>query len=155
MVLHFNFLTDQVVQDRSRRIVHYVLKGAVISDQFLVRLRDTFFQIEFIQRKFRTMREIMKQRTFALRHPILTQQTFLINNSLILSKKASNKQISMKITRLSDAKKDFITECFINLAKFDFRKQFLIWFRDTKLDIETPEGLEKVQEVEEGIAQTE
>jgi len=97
----------------------------------------------------------MKQRRHALRHSILEQQTFLISNNLLKQSNDENKTLSMKINQLSDDKKDFITDCFINLAKFDFRKQFLIWFRDIKLDKNSPTGKEKAKEVEEGIEQTE
>ena len=55
---------------------------------------------------------------------------------------------------MTDQKKDFITECFINLAKFDFRKQFLVWFKNNKLDNTTEIGKEKALEVDEGIEQT-
>lgn len=40
--------------------------------------------------------------------------------------------LAEQIRILSDAKRDFITECFIQLAKFDFRVQFLKWFKETK-----------------------
>jgi len=56
------------------------------------------------------------------------------------------------MAQLSESKKDFITDCFIHLAKFDFRKQFLLWFQECKLDPDTVEGEEKIKEVEEGIA---
>ena len=81
------------------------------------------------------------------------QQTFLITNSLLKANKEGNSLTSIKINQLSDAKKDFITECFINLAKLDFRKQFLLWF-DNKLDKETPGGQKKAEEVQEGIEQS-
>jgi hypothetical protein len=40
--------------------------------------------------------------------------------------------LAEQIRILSDAKRDFITECFIQLAKFDFRVQFLKWFKEQK-----------------------
>lgn len=46
--------------------------------KFLDRLRDTFFQITFIQRKFRDVSLLLKQRQHALRHSILPQQTLQI-----------------------------------------------------------------------------
>jgi len=64
----------------------------------------------------------MKQRRDALRYSILMQQTFMINNSLLRENTDSSRAISLKINQLSEKKKDFITDCFINLAKFDFRK---------------------------------
>ena len=106
-----------------------------LRDNFVIKLRDTFFQIHFIQSRFRNVREIMRQRTYALRHSIMPQQTFLINNSLLKAKNnESNKYLATKISQLSEAKKDLIAECFINLAKYDFREKFLVWFRDEKLD---------------------
>lgn len=89
--------------------------------EFMERMDDTFFQIKFIQRKFRALREIMKQRRHALRYNILMQQTFLINNSLLKTQSKENENLSLMINGLSDSKKDFIADCFIYLAKFDFR----------------------------------
>ena len=40
--------------------------------------------------------------------------------------------LAEQIRILSDAKRDFITECFIQLAKCDFRVQFLKWFKEKK-----------------------
>ena len=97
MLGHYNMLHDQVIQTRSRRIVLHALKCRSIGGTFRGRLRDSFFQIEFIQRKFRATREGMKRRTHALRYSILQQQTFLINNSLLKSGKEENKRISIKI----------------------------------------------------------
>ena len=42
----------------------------------------------------------------------------------------------MKIQKLSDAKKDFITEMFIILAKLDFKVKFLEWFIKYKIDLD-------------------
>mmetsp|Transcript_36886 Transcript_36886/g.56460 ORF Transcript_36886/g.56460 Transcript_36886/m.56460 type:complete len:209 (+) Transcript_36886:1952-2578(+) len=125
--LHHSIL-KKPAEDKAKEVLLSTLKSIELHQAFVLRLRDTFFQIQFIQKKFRNLREIMKQRRHALRHSILMQQTFLINNSLLKSNSEANKQLSIKINQLSDEKKDFITDCFINLAKFDFRKQFLIWF---------------------------
>ena len=84
----------------------------------------------------------------ALRNQILSIETFRITNSILESKGQKNKELSTKILRLSDEKKDFLTDSLINLAKFDFRVQFLKWFLDTKQD---PEDKERVQEIQEGI----
>ena len=78
----------------------------------------------------------------------------MINNSLLKQNNEKSKNLSIEINKLTNQKKDFITECFINLAKFDFRKQFLQWFKDNKLDQTTEVGQEKAKEVIEGIEQT-
>jgi hypothetical protein len=39
-------------------------------------------------------------------------------------------KISHKIEHLSKEKKDFIAECFVVLAKLDYRIKFLEWRRD-------------------------
>ena len=44
-----------------------------------------------------------------------------------MEKKKNQKDICSKIKKLSNLKKDFITEIFINLAKIDFRIKFLRW----------------------------
>ena len=64
----------------------------------------------------------------------------MINNSLLKQNNEKSKNLAQEINKVTDQKKDFITECFINLAKFDFRKQFLVWFKDNKLDTSTDEG---------------
>ena len=94
---HYNMLHDQVIQTRSKQVVVRALKCIIIGGTFSGRLRDSFFQIEFIQRKFRATREGMKRRSLALRYSILLKQTFLINNSLLKSGKEDNKRISIKI----------------------------------------------------------
>ena len=143
------------VVDRSKRLVAYMMRQMILRDNFVIKLRDTFFQIHFIQSRYRNVREIMKQRTHALRHSIMPQQTFLINNSLLKDKlNTESKMIATKISQLSEAKKDLIAECFINLAKYDFREKFLVWFRDEKLDKSTDEGQERAEEITEGIVQT-
>ena len=75
----------------------------------------------------------------------------MINNSLLKTNNEANRRVSYLINKLSDSKKDFICECFISLAKFDFRKEFLKWFKEVKIDHDSPEGVEKAAEVEEGI----
>jgi len=102
-----------VLKARASRIVHELLQHQDFISTFLYDLRDTFFQIQFIQRKFRILREIMKSRTESLRTLILAKQTFLINNSLLSSGNKKNKELSFQIDKLSDSKKDFIAECFI------------------------------------------
>ena len=90
----------------------------------------------------------MLQRKLALRNHILMIETFKITNSILQSKSQKNKDLSALVLRLSDEKKDFITDCLINMAKYDFRVQFLKWFLDTKLN---PEETERIKELQEGI----
>lgn len=65
--------------------------------------------------------------------------------------KKKNIDLSTKISHLSEQKKDFITDVFIALAKCDFRKKFLIWFLETRVQ----EGSPKVKEIEESVEQAE
>ena len=81
----------------------------------------------------------MRQRALALRDTILGKQIFMLNYEFLKKKK---QKLSFQVSNLSDVKKDFITDCFINLAKCDFRKKFLQWFLDTR--VQDPE---KAQEV--------
>jgi hypothetical protein len=41
------------------------------ANEFIALTRKTFMHIEFIQKKFRILKEIMNQRIYALRHSIL------------------------------------------------------------------------------------
>ena len=75
----------------------------------------------------------MKSRTHSLRTLILSRQTFLIRNSLLSSGTKKNKELSFDIDKLCELRKDFIAECVIQLAKFDYRAAFLEWFRDFKI----------------------
>lgn len=70
------------------------------------------------------------------------------------SKDPRNVEISRCIAGLSDTKNDFITDCFINLAKWDFRLKFLKWFLENKVDLYTQKGEEKEQEINESIEKT-
>ena len=71
---HFTFyyfvVNDSAEEQSSRMIVNF-LKFKILNDEFLELLKDTFFQIEFIQRKFRNLRSIMAQRSYALRYSIM------------------------------------------------------------------------------------
>ena len=67
----------------------------------------------------------MGQRKHTIRNTILFQHTFLISNALLKTADEECSILAKHITLLSNIKKDFITDCFINLAKFDFRIQFL------------------------------
>ena len=71
------------------------------------------------------------------------------------SKDPRNVEISQCIALLSNVKNDFITDCFINLAKWDFRNKFLKWFLDVKVDKSTEKGEEKEAELKESIMQVE
>ena len=93
----------------------------------------------------------MSQRRHTIRTTILFQHTFLTTNALLKTEDEECSALAKQITMLSDLKKDFITDCFINLAKFDFRIQFLQWFKSTKLD---KYDVEKNEEIAEGIAQS-
>ena len=53
---------------------------------------------------------------------------------------------------MNDYKKDFITDLFIELAKIDFRKNFLNWFLHTRFDnVEMDNREERRQEILDGI----
>lgn len=95
----------------------------------------------------------MKSRAESLRTSILGEQTFLINNSLLSSGSMNNKERALRIEKLSEGKKDFLAECFIQLAKFDFRAAFLTWYRDNKIDDDDPEREAKVASAGQGVAQ--
>ena len=101
-------------------IFYMVLSKCAFFANFRRRLRDTFFQITFIQQRFRNVRDILYQRTLALRTNVLFYQTFLITAELQKEDK-KNTELCNRILKLSDAKKDFITDTFIFLAKLDFR----------------------------------
>ena len=108
-----------------------VLTKSAFTYNFIRKMRDMFFQITFIQQRFRNVKDIMYQRTLALRTNVLFYQTFLITAELV-KEDIKNTELSDKIIKLSNDKKDFITETFIFLAKLDFRIQFLEWFLRSK-----------------------
>ena len=49
------------------------------------------------------------------------------------------KDVADKVQRLSDERKAFVAECFIALAKLDFRWRFLAWYR-AGVSTDTEEG---------------
>ncbi len=69
---------------------------------------------------------------------------YVINSYLAKTNKSEYRMLSGSIARLSDKKLDFITECFINLAKFDFRIKFLKWFLNEKIQDEDDERIEDI-----------
>lgn len=78
----------------------------------------------------------MRRRREVLRTTILSNQQFLTVNSLLSQKQNIEhfRSIATKITKLSDKKKDFVTNCFIAMAKYDYRVRFLEWYQNFKLD---------------------
>jgi hypothetical protein len=137
LTLNYHLVSESVLKARASRIVLEVIQHQDLVCTVLGALRDTFFQVQFIQRKFRVLREVMKSRTQSLRTLLLSRQTFLIRSSLLSGNK-KNKELSFEIDKLSDSKKDFIAECVIQLAKFDYRAAFLVWFRDNKIEEDDP-----------------
>ena len=59
-----------------------------------------------------------------------------------------NKALSIKITHLSKSHLEFICDCFVELARFDFRIRFLEWFIKEKCNPDYDEnGAEKDAEI--------
>lgn len=58
-----------------------------------------------------------------------------------------------KLQHLSDEKKEFVAECFIALAKLDFRWRFLAWYKETRVVADTEEGSLKAEEVDASMDQ--
>lgn len=109
------------------------------------------FHITFIQRKYRALRTVMNGRAYALRHPILSHLTFLINNDLLGENTEKSKQMRQKIERLSDEKKDFVTECIIGMAKLEFRKEFLVWYSENRIDETDREDFVRMKEMKVAV----
>lgn len=65
--------------------------------------------------------------------------------------KIGRQDLYQGISNLSEAAKDFICDAVISLAKFDFKIQFLEWYKRTRLK-DKDEHEEKVEELEEEIA---
>ena len=122
------------VYRRSSKLIVDFLSHLYKNSNFIDNLEDTIFQIKYIQTRFRNLCQIMAQRKHAIRTTILFQHTFLATNALHKTEDEECSMLAKQITMLSDVKKDFITDCFIALAKYDFRIQFLKWFKATKLD---------------------
>ena len=56
--------------------------------------------------------------------------------------------VAGKVQRLSDERRAFVADCFIALAKLDFRWRFLAWYRETRVSVDTEEGRLKAEEVD-------
>ena len=54
---------------------------------------------------------------------------------------------------MSDERKAFVADCFIALAKLDFRWRFLAWYRETRVRTDTEEGQAKAEEVDASLEQ--
>lgn len=72
-----------------------------------------------------------------MRGPILDKQTFFVLQQVL---KQGKEDLYKAIQNLSEKKKDFITDCIIMLAKFDFRRQFMDWYVKHHLDVSTEQG---------------
>lgn len=68
---------------------------------------------------------------------ILVKESFKISQKLKEINDKVSDDLALAIDKTSAKKYDFITESIIMLAKFDFRKEFLLWYLDNnkeKLD---------------------
>lgn len=52
---------------------------------------------------------------------------------------------------LSEKKKDFIADCIIMFAKFEFRIEFMQWYIKNKIDTNTNSGEEKKADMDQSI----
>ena len=82
----------------------------------------------YIQNRFRNLLEIMKNRTKTLRWVILIKESFKISQKLKELNDKISDDLAKAIDNTSSIKYDFITDSIIMLAKFDFRKEFLLWY---------------------------
>jgi hypothetical protein len=105
-----------------------------------------------MQKKFKENMQIMKFRQKLLREVILPKYLFKISVALMMDKfNPKNKGASFGISKLTDTQKNFICECCINLAKFDFRAEFLNFYLKNKVNLATEEGRIRYRELEESI----
>ena len=85
------------------------------------------------------MLAILANRAKTLRWVILVKESFKISQKLKEINDKVSDELALAIDKTSSKKYDFITESIIMLAKFDFRKEFLLWYLDNnkeKLDDE-------------------
>lgn len=83
-----------------------------------------------------------------MRGPILERQSFVVNQQLL---KQGKEDLYKAIQNLSDKKKDFICDCIIQLAKFDFQRHFIEWFIEYRLDKTTEQGEIKEKELRQNV----
>ena len=146
---------DKFVVKRAYKLFEKFMRYSVTKGQLVERIRDTFWHVTFIQRKYRVLREIIDSRALALRGPILAHQRFLISDELIAERAPKNKQIVQLINSLSSTKLDFVTDCVIGMAKLSFRKAFLNWFAENRLDLKKRENFFKMKELRATAKETE
>ena len=92
----------------------------------------------------------MEERMLVLRDSILESHKMLFVNALLQKKEDPYYiELGLEIQSMSNIKKDFITDCFVALAKLDFRLMFLKWFLVHRLNPEEEE--EKYEELVENI----
>lgn len=162
-----NMLLTNHLTSSPHQLVYAAISKGSITTSFVHCLRDTLAQVIFIQQKFKNVMLILKSRTQALKTSILNQQQFLTvsallgkANKMIAKKQPAGgegakqlKDVAGKLQRLSDERKEFVAECFIALAKLDFRWRFLAWYRETRVSVDTEEGRLKAEEVDASMDQ--
>lgn len=117
---------------------------------FNLKLNNTLQHVIFIQSHFKNIKTIMEERMLVLRNSILESHKMLFVNALLQRKEDPYYvELGLEIQRMSNIKKDFITDCFVALAKLDFRLMFLKWFLVHRLD--PGEEEEKYEELVENI----
>ena len=153
-MFHYAVLHDKFIKKRAQDTLLRFIRFKSQQENFTARVREMFFHVTFIQRKYRGLRTVMNGRCHALRYPILSHLTFLINNDLLGENTEKSKQMRQKVERLSDGKKDFVTECIIGMAKLEFRKEFLLWFSEHRLDEKNREEFVRKREIKVAVKNT-
>ena len=100
------------------------------------------FKVKFIQRKYKLLRKSMANRANFIRSQLLFEKQAYLSKELKLYGGKKYQNLATQVKLLSNEKKDFVTQVLINLAKYDFRVQFMKWFLKNK-DLDD----EKIQSV--------
>jgi len=118
--LKFNhqFYGKHYYQHRAKELVTGFMKLKKLSKEFSIHFHETLLKVVFIQKKYRNLRVIQKKRRTSLRGPILENQMFQVNKAMLAN---GRQDLYHAISKLSEHKKDFVCDCVITLAQFDFK----------------------------------
>ena len=137
LIFSYHMNLKHFCQQRCANLIFKFLTSFLKCSFFIYRLRETFYQILYIQNRFRNLLAILANRAKTLRWVILVKESFKISQKLKEINDKVSDDLALAIDKTSAKKYDFITESIIMLAKFDFRKEFLLWYLDNnkeKLD---------------------
>ena len=131
MLFSFVLLSPNL-NDVSKNILFEFINQMNLISGFFKKLSEMIFKVQFIQRKYKLLKKSLANRANFIRSQLLFKKQAYLSKELKLYGGKKYQNLATQVKLLSNEKKDFVTQVLINLAKYDFRVQFMKWFLKNK-----------------------